>query len=103
MLFLPQAPVLTRLTQRVPECDMVLVHDDSLAQIGEICTSTVVSTHLPSTYRLLTYLQPRGSLQRSDIMINLLQNYQPKIDQILCGEPLDASLANSLTLELDAL
>ena len=90
MLLLPQAPVLTRLTQRVPECDMVLVHDDSLVQIGEICTSTVVSTHLPSTYRPLTYLQTRESLQQSDRMINLLQNYQPEIHQLLCGESLQA-------------
>jgi len=86
MLLLPSAPVLTWLTQRVPECDMVLVHDDSLAQIGEMFTSNVVSTYLPFTYRLLACLQTRESYQQSDTMINPLQNYQPKIRQTLCGE-----------------
>jgi len=91
MPLLPLAPpVLTCLTQRVPECDMVLVHDDSLAQIGEICTSNVVSTHFPFTYSLFTYPQTQESLQQSDMVINLLQNYRPKIHQILCGEPLQA-------------
>ena len=48
MLLLACAPVLIWLTQRMPECDMALVHDDSLAQIGDICTGNLVSTHFPS-------------------------------------------------------
>lgn len=68
---------------------MVLVHDDNLAQIGGMCTGNVVSMHFPSRYSLLTYPQTQESLQ-PDMMMSILQNYSPKIHEILCGESLQA-------------
>jgi hypothetical protein len=54
MLLLSYDSILTRLVQRVPDCDLVLVHDDDLARIGKNCDSDV-STHLPVTYHIQTF------------------------------------------------
>lgn len=36
--------------QRVPDCDMVLVHDDDLARIHEVCDSNVSRRFIPSVW-----------------------------------------------------
>lgn len=91
------APVLTWLTQRVPESDMVLIHDDDLARIHELCNSNVsVKSPLPKFDLYLTYLRSQEALQ-SDTIIHLLRKYQPNI-QVLCGEELQLEALRYLWL-----
>ena len=80
--------VLTWAIQRVPDCDMVLVHDDDLARISEICNCNV-SRHFLSAVFFLAHPRSQDTL-RSDTLIQLLQKYQPNIEQVLCGTCLQA-------------
>ena len=54
---------------------MVLVHDDSLAQVGESYTSNAVSMHFLPMYSLIAYPQTQEPFENSNTLINLLRNY----------------------------
>jgi hypothetical protein len=88
--------ILTWAAQQAPDCDMVLIHDDDLAQIDGICEPDCTVSQLP--YLSCMFL-PRLWLQRAlqpDTMMDFLQGSKPEILQrVVRGECLSLSLPRS--------
>ena len=74
----------------MPECDMVLVHDDDLAWIGGTCDSNVNEPHT-IILSPCSHLQSLETLQ-PDIVENCLQGSNAGIQTDLCCKRLHASL-----------
>jgi len=70
----PLYVLLEYIAQRMPECDMILVHDDDLARIDEVCSS--------------------NETLRSDAVVHLLEKYQPKIEQVQFNGPCDSEYSS---------
>jgi hypothetical protein len=69
---------------------MVLVHDDDLARIHEVCDSDVSRRFIPPVcFLAYPWLQARDSL-KSHAVIHFLRKSQPKIQQVQYGEFLPA-------------
>jgi hypothetical protein len=85
--------ILTWAAQQAPDCDMVLIHDDDLAQIDGICEPEGIVSQLP--YLSCVFL-PHLWLQRTlrpDTMMDFLHRSKPEILQhVARGECLSLSL-----------
>lgn len=58
--------ILTLPAQRMPECDMALVHDDDLAQINGICNNVSTHFHWLFPHPSLVVGNPGPSIRCSD-------------------------------------
>jgi hypothetical protein len=85
--------ILTWAAQQAPDCDMVLIHDDDLAQVDGICEPDGVVSQLP--YLSCVFL-PHLWLQRAlqpDTVMDFLHGSKPEILQrVVRGECLSLSL-----------
>lgn len=70
--------------QRASDCDMVLAHDDDLKMIDGLGHDTV-SGLLNNSYVIVSFWQSLETLE-PDVMIELLQRSNIKIDKVSWGE-----------------